>query len=108
VISGNPRSRANSSSENASRVATPAQPPERYPDAQSVRIVTTPVGSHGRNRCFFVGNYGLALTAHLLIRTYVGFGLIQICIRLLNDTLADDYRRWYPGSTHTDRQDQAA
>jgi len=68
VISGNPRSRANSSSENASRVATPAQPPERYPDAQSVRIVTTPVGSHGRNRCFFVGNYGLAHGAELLFQ----------------------------------------
>jgi hypothetical protein len=25
-----------------------------------------------------------------------------------NNTLADDYRRWYPGFTHTDRQDQAA
>ena len=35
--------------------------------------------------------------------------LLQIRTRVLNDTLADDYRRWYPGFTHTpDRQDQAA
>ena len=34
--------------------------------------------------------------------------LLQIRTRVLNETLADDYRRWYPGFTHTDRQDQAA
>ena len=35
--------------------------------------------------------------------------LLQIRTRVLNDTLADDYRRWYPHFTHTpDRQDQAA
>ena len=35
--------------------------------------------------------------------------LLQIRTRVLNDTLADDYRRWYPGFTHTPhRQDQAA
>jgi hypothetical protein len=33
---------------------------------------------------------------------------LQIRTRVLNNTLADDYRRWYPGFTHTDRQDQAA
>ena len=34
--------------------------------------------------------------------------LLQIRTRVLNGTLADDYRRWYPGFTHTpDRQDQA-
>ena len=33
--------------------------------------------------------------------------LLQIRTRVLNDTLADDYRRWYPDFTHTDRQDQA-
>jgi hypothetical protein len=40
-----------------------------------------------------------AVLAHLLL---------QIRTRVLNDTLADDYRRWYPGFTHTGRQDQAA
>src|SRR5664280_746651 len=34
--------------------------------------------------------------------------LLQIRTRLLNDTPGDDYRHWYPGFTHTDRQDQAA
>ena len=34
--------------------------------------------------------------------------LLQIRTRDLNDTLTDDYRRWYPGFTHTARQDQAA
>jgi hypothetical protein len=34
--------------------------------------------------------------------------LLQIHSRVLNDTLADDYRRWHPGFTHTDRQDQTA
>ena len=34
--------------------------------------------------------------------------LLQIRTRVLNDTLTDDYRRWYPGFTHTARQDQAA
>ena len=34
--------------------------------------------------------------------------LLQVRTRVLNDTLTDDYRRWYPGFTHTDRQDQAA
>ena len=33
--------------------------------------------------------------------------LLQIRTRVLNDTLADDYRRWYPGFAHTDWQDQA-
>jgi len=33
--------------------------------------------------------------------------LLQIRTRVLNDTLADDYRRWYPDFTHTP-QDQAA
>ena len=33
---------------------------------------------------------------------------IIVAHRLLNDTLTDDYRRWYPGFTHTARQDQAA
>jgi hypothetical protein len=33
--------------------------------------------------------------------------LLQIRTRILN-TLADDYRRWYPGFTHTDRQAQTA
>ena len=35
--------------------------------------------------------------------------LLQIRTPVLNDTLADDYRRWYPHFNHTrDRQDQAA
>jgi hypothetical protein len=35
--------------------------------------------------------------------------LLQIRTRVLNDTLTDDYRRWYPGFTHTaDPLDQAA
>ena len=35
--------------------------------------------------------------------------LLQIRTRVLNDTLAYDYQRWYPDFTHTpDRQDQAA
>jgi len=34
--------------------------------------------------------------------------LLQFRTRVLNDTLTDDYRRWYPGFTHTDRQDQTA
>jgi hypothetical protein len=35
--------------------------------------------------------------------------LLQIRTGVLNDTLTDDYRRWYPDFTHTpDRQDQAA
>jgi hypothetical protein len=35
--------------------------------------------------------------------------LLQIRTRVLNDTLAEDYRRWYRDFTHTpDRQDQAA
>jgi hypothetical protein len=34
--------------------------------------------------------------------------LLQIRTRVLNNTLADDYRRWYPEFAHTDRQDQAA
>ena len=33
--------------------------------------------------------------------------LLQIRTRVLNHTLADDYRRWYPGFAHTDWQDQA-
>jgi hypothetical protein len=27
--------------------------------------------------------------------------LLQVRTRALNDTLADDFRRWYPGFTHT-------
>lgn len=35
--------------------------------------------------------------------------LLQIRTRVLDDTLADDYRRWYPDFTHTpDPQDRAA
>ena len=35
--------------------------------------------------------------------------LLQIRTRVLNDTLPDDYRRWYPDFNHTPhRQDQAA
>ena len=34
--------------------------------------------------------------------------LLQIRTRILDETLADDYRRWYPEFAHTDRQDQAA
>ncbi len=35
--------------------------------------------------------------------------LLQIRTRVLNDTLAHDYRRWYPDCTHTpDQQGQAA
>ena len=35
--------------------------------------------------------------------------LLQIRTRILNDTLTDDYRRWYPGFTHTtDHQTLAA
>ncbi len=35
--------------------------------------------------------------------------LLQIRTRILNDTLTNDYRRWYPNFTHTpDRQHQAA
>ena len=35
--------------------------------------------------------------------------LLQIRTRVLNDTLADDYRRWYPDFTHTtDQEHQAA
>jgi hypothetical protein len=35
--------------------------------------------------------------------------LLQIRTRILNDTLTNDYQRWYPNFTHTpDRQPQAA
>ena len=35
--------------------------------------------------------------------------LLQIRTRVLNDTLAEDYQRWYPDFNHTPhRQDQAA
>ena len=35
--------------------------------------------------------------------------LLQIRTRVLDDTLAHDYRRWYPDLAHIpDRQDQAA
>lgn len=27
--------------------------------------------------------------------------LLQVRTRVLNDDLADDYQRWYPGFTHT-------
>jgi hypothetical protein len=35
--------------------------------------------------------------------------LLQIRTRILNDTLTNDYRRWYPNFTHTpDQQHQTA
>jgi len=34
--------------------------------------------------------------------------LLQIRTRVLNDTLTDDYRRWYPGLTHTTDQEHLA
>ena len=34
--------------------------------------------------------------------------LLQIRTRVLNDTLADDYRRWYPHFTHTTDQEHLA
>jgi hypothetical protein len=35
--------------------------------------------------------------------------LLQIRTRILNDTLTNDYQRWYPNFTHTpDRHHQAA
>jgi len=34
--------------------------------------------------------------------------LLQIRTRVLNDTLADDYRRWYPDFTHTTDQEHLA
>ena len=34
--------------------------------------------------------------------------LLQIRTRILNDTLADDYRRWYPDFTHTTDQEHLA
>ena len=34
--------------------------------------------------------------------------LLQIRTRVLNDTLADDYRRWYPDFTHTTDQEPLA
>ena len=34
--------------------------------------------------------------------------LLQIRTRVLNDTLTDDYRRWYPNFTHTTDQEQLA
>ena len=34
--------------------------------------------------------------------------LLQIRTRVLNDTLADDYRRWYPDFTHTTDQEHPA
>ena len=37
-----------------------------------------------------------------------GAHLLQIRTRVLNDTLADDYRRWYPDFTHTTDQEHLA
>ena len=38
----------------------------------------------------------------LLLMGFAGAHLLlQIRTRVLNDTLADDYRRWYPDFTHT-------
>ena len=34
--------------------------------------------------------------------------LLQIRTRVLNDTLTDDYRRWYSDFTHTTDQEQLA
>ena len=34
--------------------------------------------------------------------------LLQIRTRVLNNTLTDDYRRWYPGFTHTTDQEHLA
>ncbi|HYO86108.1 MAG TPA: hypothetical protein VES01_06600 [Dermatophilaceae bacterium] len=34
--------------------------------------------------------------------------LLQIRTRVLNDTLTDDYRRWYPDFTHTTDQEHLA
>ena len=34
--------------------------------------------------------------------------LLQIRTRVLNDTLTDDYRRWYPHFTHTTDQEHLA
>ena len=34
--------------------------------------------------------------------------LLQIRTQVLNDTLADDYRRWYPHFTHTTDQEHLA
>jgi hypothetical protein len=31
--------------------------------------------------------------------------LLQIRTRVLNDTLTNDYQRWYPGFTHTSEAD---
>ena len=31
--------------------------------------------------------------------------LLQVRTRVLNDTLTSDYRRWYPGFTHTQETD---
>jgi hypothetical protein len=31
--------------------------------------------------------------------------LLQIRTKVLNDTLTNDYRRWYPGFTHTSEAD---
>ena len=34
--------------------------------------------------------------------------LLQIRTRVLNNTLTDDYRRWYPDFTHTTDQEHLA
>ena len=34
--------------------------------------------------------------------------LLQIRTRVLNNTLTDDYRRWYPDFTHTPDQEHLA
>ncbi|MGB6164207.1 MAG: hypothetical protein WCF33_15790 [Pseudonocardiaceae bacterium] len=34
--------------------------------------------------------------------------LLQIRTRVLNNTLTNDYKRWYPSFTHTNGQDQLA
>jgi len=42
------------------------------------------------------------------IRSFTAHLLLQIRTRVLNDTLADDYRRWYPDFTHTTDQEHLA
>ncbi len=34
--------------------------------------------------------------------------LLHIRTRVLNNTLTNDYKRWYPSFTHTNGQDQLA
>jgi hypothetical protein len=39
------------------------------------------------------------------VLTSAGAVLLQVRTRVLNDTLTNDYRRWYPGFTHTSEAD---